>query len=73
MRGFQDTTYLLPVIGIEINLLQDLFGRLLLSDHFFVINELSIFELFGKVSRFMTRDKKAEKRFYIGMKSILSS
>jgi hypothetical protein len=37
------------------------------------MNELSLFELFGKASRFMSRDKKAEERFYIGMKSILSS
>ncbi len=73
MRVFLDTTYLLPVIGIEINLPEDLLERLFSSDHSFVINELSLFELFGKASRFMSCDKKAEERFYIGMKSILSS
>lgn len=73
MRVFLDTTYLLPVVGIEIDLPDDLLEQLFSSDHSFVINELSLFELFGKASRFMYNDKKAEERFYIGMKSILSS
>ena len=73
MRVFLDTTYLLPVVGIEIDLPDDLLERLFSSDHSFVMNELSLFELFGKASRFISNDKKAEKRFYTGMKSILSS
>ena len=73
MRVFLDTTYLLPVGGIEIDFPDDLLERLFSSDQSFVMNELSLFELFGKTSRFMSRDKKAEERFYIGMKSILSS
>jgi hypothetical protein len=73
MRVFLDTTYLLPVVGIEIDLPDDLLERLFSSDHSFVMNELSLFELFGKASRFMSRDKNAKKRFYIGMESILSS
>ncbi|PXF61235.1 MAG: hypothetical protein C4B59_04595 [Candidatus Methanogaster sp.] len=73
MRVFLDTTYLLPIVGIEIDLPDDLLERLFSSDHSFVINELSLFELFGKASRFMSRDKNVKKRFYIGMESILSS
>jgi hypothetical protein len=73
MRVFLDTTYLLPVVGIEIDIPDDLLERLFSSEHSFVINELSLFELFGKASRFMSRDKRAKERFYIGMESILSS
>ncbi len=41
MRVFLDTTYLLPVVGIEIDLPDDLLERLFSSDHSFVMNELS--------------------------------
>ena len=36
MRVFLDTTYLLPVVGIEIDLPDDLLERLFSSDHSFV-------------------------------------
>ncbi len=77
MRVFLDTTYLLPVVGIDVNLpndlLEKLFSKLFSSDHSFVINQLSLFELFGKASRYFSIDEKAKDRFNTGMKSILSS
>ena len=68
-----DTTYLLPAVGIEVDLLETLLEQLFSSDHSFIINELSLFELFGKASRFMAGKEQAKERFYTGMKSILSS
>ena len=73
MRVLLDTTYLLPAIGIEVDLPEDLLEKLFSSKHSFIINELSLFELFGKASRFMSGEEKAKERFYTGMKSILSS
>ena len=72
MRVVLDTTYLLPVVGIEVNLPEDLLGKLFSSNHSFIINELSLFELFGKASRFFSKEA-AKDRFNTGMKSILSS
>lgn len=73
MRVLLDTTYLLPAIGIEVDLPQDLLEKLFSSGHSFIINELSLFELFGKASRFMSGKEEIKERFYTGMKSILSS
>jgi predicted nucleic acid-binding protein len=73
MRVFLDTTYLLPVVGIEVNLPEDLLEKLFSSNHSFIINELSLFELLGKASRFFSIKKEAKDRFNTGMKSILSS
>ena len=73
MRVLLDTTYLLPAIGIEVDLPEDLLEKLFSSKHSFIINELSLFELFGKASRFMSGKEEAKERFYTGMKSILSS
>lgn len=72
MKVLLDTTYLLPAVGIEVNLPEDLLEKLFSSKHSFLINELSLFELFGKASRFFSKEE-AKERFYIGMKSILSS
>ena len=73
MKVLLDTTYLLPAVGIEVDLPEDLLEKLFSSNHSFIINELSLFELFGKASRFISGKEKAKERFYIGMKSILSS
>ena len=73
MKVLLDTTYLLPAVGIEVDLPEDLLEKLFSSSHSFIINELSLFELFGKASRFMSGKEKAKERFYKGMKSILSS
>ncbi|WAM22565.1 MAG: hypothetical protein OI715_00290 (plasmid) [Candidatus Methanoperedens sp.] len=73
MRVLLDTTYLLPVVGIDINLPEDLLENLFSSTHSFIINELSLFELFGKASRFFSKKEEAKERFYTGMESILSS
>jgi hypothetical protein len=50
-----------------------LLERLFASDHSLIINELSLFELFGKARRYMIGRETAKERFYTGMKSILSS
>jgi len=73
MKVLLDTTYLLPAVGIEVDLPEDLLEKLFTSNHLFIINELSLFELFGKASRLISGKEKARDRFYIGMKSILSS
>jgi hypothetical protein len=73
MRVLLDTTYLLPAVGIEIDLPGELLEQLFSSNHLFIINELSLFELFGKASRHMAGNETAKGRFYTGMKSILSS
>ncbi|MBE0516643.1 MAG: hypothetical protein IBX41_04525 [Methanophagales archaeon] len=73
MKVLLDTTYLLPAVGIDIDLPEDLLEKLFSSRHSFIINELSLFELFGKASRFISGKEKAKERFYTGMKSILSS
>ena len=73
MKVLLDTTYLLPAVGIEVDLSEDSLEKLFSSDHSFIINELSLFELFGKASRHISGDEKAKDRFYTGMKSILSS
>ncbi len=73
MRVFLDTTYLLPIVGIDVDLPNDLLEKLFSSEHSFVINQLSLFELFGKASRYFSIDEKAKDRFNTGMKSILSS
>lgn len=73
MRVLLDTTYLLPAVGIEVDLPEDLLEKLFSSKHSFIINELSLFELFGKASKFMSGKEETKERFYTGMKSILSS
>ncbi len=73
MKVLLDTTYLLPAIGIEVDLPSDMLEQLLSSNHSLIINELSLFELFGKASRHMAGNETAQERFYTGMKSILSS
>jgi hypothetical protein len=73
MRVLLDTTYLLPAIGIEVDLPENLLEKMFSSKHSFIINELSLFELFGKASRLMCGKEEAKERFYMGMKSILSS
>ena len=73
MKVLLDTTYLLPAVGIEVDLPEDLLEKLFTSNHLFIINELSLFELFGKASRLISGKEKARDRFYTGMKSILSS
>ncbi|MEA2074583.1 MAG: hypothetical protein U9O85_02440 [Euryarchaeota archaeon] len=73
MKVLLDTTYLLPAVGIDVDLPEDLLEKLFSSNHSFVINELSLFELFGKASRLMFGKGQAQERFYTGMKSILSS
>jgi len=62
MKVLLDTTYLLPAIGIEVDLPEDLLERLFSSNHSFIINELSLFELFGKASRFMSGKEKVKER-----------
>jgi hypothetical protein len=52
---------------------EELLEKLFSSNHSFIINELSLFELFGKASRLISGNEKAKDRFYTGMKSILSS
>jgi hypothetical protein len=73
MRVLLDTTYLLPAVGIGVDLPDDLLERLFASDHSLIINELSLFELFGNARRHMSGRETAKERFYTGMKSILSS
>jgi hypothetical protein len=73
MNVLLDSTYLLPAVGIDVNLPEDLLEQLFSSNHSLIINELSLFELFGKASRHMTGSETAKERFYTGMKSILSS
>jgi predicted nucleic acid-binding protein len=73
MKVLLDTTYLLPAIGIEVDLPADMLEQLLSSNHSLIINELSLFELFGKASRHIVANQTAKERFYTGMKSILSS
>ena len=70
MKVFLDTTYLLPAIGISIDLPEELIEKLFLSNHLLIISQLSLFELFGKASKYFPN---AKKRFYEGMKSILAS
>ncbi len=53
MKVLLDTTYLLPAVGIDVDLPEDLLEKLFPANHSFVINELSLFELFGKASRLM--------------------
>jgi hypothetical protein len=73
MKVLLDTTYLLPAVGIAVNLPEDVLEQLYSSNYSFIINELSLFELFGKASRPMAGNDEAKERFYTGMKSILSS
>ncbi|RZN44167.1 MAG: hypothetical protein EFT35_00380 [Methanophagales archaeon ANME-1-THS] len=73
MKVLLDTTYLLPAVGIEVDLSEEMLEKLFSSDHSFMINELSLFELFGKASRLISDKEEAKDRFYTGMKSILSS
>ena len=73
MRVLLDTTYLLPAVGIGVDLPDELLERLFASDLSLIINEFSLFELFGKASRHMSGRETAKERFYTGMKSILSS
>ncbi|HDS46242.1 MAG TPA: hypothetical protein ENN68_09225 [Methanomicrobia archaeon] len=73
MNVLLDTTYLLPAVGIEIDVPEDLLEQLFSANHLFIVNELSLFELFGKASRHMAGNETAKRRFYTGMKSILSS
>jgi predicted nucleic acid-binding protein len=73
MRVLLDSTYLLPAVGIEIDLPEELLELLFSLNHQFIVNELSLFELFGKASRHMAGNEAAKGRFYTGMKSLLSS
>ncbi len=73
MKVLLDTTYLLPAVGIDVDLPEDVLEQLFSSNHSLLINELSLFELFGKASRHMAGNETAKDRFYTGMKSILSS
>ena len=73
MNVLLDTTYLLPAVGIDVDLPENLLEQLFSSNFSFIINELSLFELFGKASRLMASNEKAKERFYTGLKSILSS
>jgi hypothetical protein len=54
MKILIDTIYLLQ----QWELLEKLFS----SSHSFLINELSLFELFGKASRFMPEGKESQCR-----------
>jgi predicted nucleic acid-binding protein len=73
MKVLLDTTYLLPAVGIEIDVPEELLEQLFSANHLFIVNELSLFALFGKASRHMAGNETAKRRFYTGMKSILSS
>jgi len=44
MKVLLDTTYLLPIVGVDIDLSEELFEKLFLSKHSFIINELSLFD-----------------------------
>lgn len=73
MNVLLDTTYLLPAVGIEIDLPEDMLAQLFSSTHSLMINELSLFELFGKASGHIGGSETAKERFYTGMTSILAS
>ncbi len=70
LRVLLDTTYFLPVVSIDVP--DDVLERLFSGNFDYTINEVTLFELYGKARREF-RSEEDVKRFYEGMKSILSS
>ncbi len=72
LRVLLDTTYFLPVIGIEIDIPDDMIERLFSGNFEYIVNDITLFELYGK-ARKEFKSEEDVRRFYEGMKSILSS
>jgi predicted nucleic acid-binding protein len=72
LRVLLDTTYFLPVVGVEIDLAEEDIDKLFSGDFKYMINEITLFELYGKARRYFKSDSDVN-RFYEGMKSIIHS
>jgi predicted nucleic acid-binding protein len=72
MKVFLDTTYLLPVIGIDVDLPKESLRKLFNAEFELIVNQISLFELLGKASKYFDKDDNI-LRFEFGMRSILSS
>ncbi|TFG04632.1 MAG: hypothetical protein EU536_04200 [Promethearchaeota archaeon] len=65
-----DSTYLLPLIGIDVGIPEDDLKALFISDHEILINEVSIFEIMGKGLREVIRKKLPYNRLLKGLASL---
>jgi hypothetical protein len=65
-----DSTYLLPLIGIDVGIPDDELKSLFSSDHEISINEISIFEIFGKGLREVIKKTLPYDRFLRGLASL---
>lgn len=65
-----DSTYLLPLIGIDIGIPDEELRSLFTSDHEIFINEISIFEIFGKGLREVIKKNLPYDRLLTGLASL---
>jgi hypothetical protein len=65
-----DSTYLLPLIGIDVGIPDNELRALFDSDNQLYVNEISIFEVLGKGLRELIKDKLPFNRFQIGLMSL---
>lgn len=73
MRIFLDTTYLMPVCGLNIREIQNTHLTRLFEQRSTMINQVSLLELWGKGKRLLRGDPESWPRFLIGYRSILES
>ncbi len=74
MRIVLDTTYLLPIVGVELvgMNIEDM-RSVLASGHSLMLNEVSLFEILGKVCPVVAEDEESRKRVETGLKAIMNS
>ncbi len=74
MRIVLDTTYLLPVIGVGVAGMDPEDVRsVLASGHTLMLNEVSLFEILGKVCPAVAASEESRKRVEAGLKAIMNS
>ncbi len=69
-RIILDSTYLLPLIGIDVGIPDEELRTLFLSKNKLFANEISIFEVLGKGLREIIKKKLPSNRFQIGLSSL---
>lgn len=74
MKVLIDTTYLLPVAGIDVvGLDSDNISSLIASGHTLLVNQVSLFEILGKASSLVSRGGSSRTRIEAGLRSIMNS
>jgi hypothetical protein len=74
MKVFLDTSYILPLVGVDVKgaATSDEMLELLRSEDQFCMSQLSLFEALGK-ARTLVRDDKSRSRIQDGLTAILGS